>query len=114
MLSSPIMTDTHTDMRYKSTLRTLARNEPGIRIDSLPKTIRYGIQVARHLGVNFLWVDSLCIDQHDAEELAREIANMSSYYRNYLLTISATAARSCAEGFLNSASDPNPASLGGF
>ncbi len=84
------------------TLEALARHSTsGIEISTLPKTIRDAIQVTRHLQVNLLWVDSLCIVQDDADELAREIANMSSYYGNSLLTISASAAKSAAEGFLH-------------
>lgn len=72
----------------------------GIEIDTLPKTIRDAIKVTRHLRVNRLWVDSLCIVQDDADELSREMANMASYYGNSLITISASAAKGSAEGFL--------------
>lgn len=92
------------DQPAKTTLATRTQHKSGITIAPLPKTIRDAIQVARYLGVDLLWVDSLCIIQDDIEELAREIANMSSYYGNSLITISAAAAPSCEAGFLG----PNP------
>ncbi len=87
-------------------MEALARHsQTGIYISALPQTIRDAIQVTRHLQVRLLWVDSLCIVQDDADELAREMANMSSYYGNSLVTISASAAKSAAEGFLRPFSD---------
>src|SRR4051812_2260579 len=81
----------------------MSRHASGISISSLPKTIKDAILVARHLGVNLLWVDSLCIVQDDPQELDLEISSMSAYYRNSLVTISAAAAESCAKGFLGQA-----------
>ena len=83
-----------------STLGTMSRHGSGIPIASLPKTIQDAITVTRHIGMNLLWVDSLCITQDDPEELDLEIANMAAYYKNSQLTIVAAIARSCSQGFL--------------
>ncbi|KAK0627910.1 heterokaryon incompatibility protein-domain-containing protein [Immersiella caudata] len=87
----------------KTTRRTMSRHVSGISISSLPETIKDAIRVARHLGVNLLWVDSLCIVQDDPQELDLEMASMSAYYRDALITISAAAADSCTKGFLGRA-----------
>ncbi|KAK0631047.1 heterokaryon incompatibility protein-domain-containing protein, partial [Bombardia bombarda] len=66
----------------QTTAETIGQHKSGILTATLPQTIRDAITVTRKLGVGLLWVDSLCIVQDDAEELAREVAKMSSYYRN--------------------------------
>jgi hypothetical protein len=88
------------DQATKTTLATIAKHESGIPIHSLPNTIRDAIEVTRYIGVNLLWVDSLCIVQDDPDELVREIADMSFYYANSLLTLSISSASHCDEGFL--------------
>ena len=102
---------THIKHRTKE---IMAQHASGIPISSLPKTIKDAIEVSRHLEVNLLWVDSLCIVQDDPQELDREIANMSAYYRNALITISAAVAGNCAEGFLGQGKHSNLAPVGFF
>jgi len=88
------------DQAARTTRSTLAKHEAGIPIQSLPNTIKDAITITRLLGVDLLWVDSLCIVQDDPDELLTDIADMSFYYGNSLLTISAASASSCDEGFL--------------
>ncbi|KAK4443766.1 hypothetical protein QBC34DRAFT_262980, partial [Podospora aff. communis PSN243] len=35
----------------------------GIPVDSLPRTFQHAIAVVRSLGMQYLWIDSLCIVQ---------------------------------------------------
>jgi hypothetical protein len=88
------------DQLFKTTLSTLGSRKEGISVSALPKTIRDAIEITRQLNIDFLWVDSLCIVQDSEDEKAREVGNMSHYYGNSLLTISAAKARVCSEGFL--------------
>ncbi|KAK1749432.1 heterokaryon incompatibility protein-domain-containing protein [Echria macrotheca] len=85
-------------------LRTLTTNHAdhtmGIRVSSLPKTFRDAVTVAQHLGVEHLWIDSLCIIQDSAEDWERECPRMSSIYSNAVLTIAAHDAPNSAVGFL--------------
>lgn len=39
------------------------------------------------LGVRYMWVDSICLDQCNAESMAFEIGRMYSYYKNSYCTI---------------------------
>lgn len=57
---------------------------------SLSKTITDAIEAARRLGMRYLWVDALCIQQDDAQDLAANIANMDAVYGNAALTIVAS------------------------
>jgi hypothetical protein len=88
------------DQLFKTTLSSLSSRKEGISISALPKTIRDAIEITRELNIGFLWVDSLCIVQDCEDEKAKEVGNMSHYYGNSLLTISAARARICSEGFL--------------
>ncbi|KAH7067753.1 heterokaryon incompatibility protein-domain-containing protein [Paraphoma chrysanthemicola] len=78
----------------------------GISVTLLPKTIIDAIKVAFGLGISWIWIDSLCIRQDDTTEKATEIAQMHQVYRNSSVTISATRADSCRQGFLHPCSLP--------
>ncbi|KAK1760456.1 heterokaryon incompatibility protein-domain-containing protein [Echria macrotheca] len=47
---------------------------------------------AYRLGVQYIWIDTLCIVQDDPVDWSRESGKMADYYQHALLTIVATAA----------------------
>ena len=53
----------------------------------LPKTIRDTIGLVRLLGINYLWVDCLCIVQDDAEMKHAQIQEMAMVYAQAYVTI---------------------------
>lgn len=53
----------------------------------VPKTIRDSIELVRLLGLRYLWVDCLCIEQDNAANKNAEIDGMGSLYANALLAI---------------------------
>lgn len=48
--------------------------------DQLPMTIRNAVDVVRLIGERYLWVDTLCIVQDDAETLQVELNSMARIY----------------------------------
>ncbi|KAH7065908.1 heterokaryon incompatibility protein-domain-containing protein [Paraphoma chrysanthemicola] len=78
----------------------------GILVTLLPKTIIDAVKVAFDLGISWIWIDSLCIRQDDTSDKAIEIAQMHRVYRSSSVTISATRAESCQQGFLYPCSLP--------
>jgi hypothetical protein len=58
----------------------------------LPKTFQDAIRITRELGIQYLWIDALCIIQNDVQDWEIESANMANIYSNSYLTIAATAA----------------------
>lgn len=62
----------------------------GIPWDIIPRTFQDAITFVRHLGLRYLWIDSLCIIQDDSADWERESARMASIYMNSVLTIAAT------------------------
>lgn len=72
-----------------TTHKTLAQRKKGIHWSELPPTFVDAIEVTRLLGINYLWIDSLCIIQDDVEDWAKESAKMVDIYQHAVLTISA-------------------------
>ncbi|KAF1967828.1 hypothetical protein BU23DRAFT_437355, partial [Bimuria novae-zelandiae CBS 107.79] len=85
--------------------RTLVGNieqhKAGIRTLCLPQTLQDAVIFTRRLGLSYLWIDSLCILQDSVQDKHREIAGMASIYQDALVTIAATSASTCIEGFLS-------------
>ncbi|KAJ8106927.1 hypothetical protein OPT61_g9217 [Boeremia exigua] len=52
------------------------------------------------LGVDYVWIDALCIVQDDQVEWAEEAAKMAEVYSGAYVVIAATRASSVKEGFL--------------
>lgn len=50
---------------FKTTPSTLESHRRGIEWASLPKTFKDAVVVTRALGVEYLWIDSLCVIQDD-------------------------------------------------
>jgi hypothetical protein len=88
------------DQAIQTSMATLERHKLGIKISNLSQTIQDAIRVTRSLGIEFLWIDSLCIVQDNPEDVAREISRMSDYFENAYICISAASAADCNEGFL--------------
>jgi len=84
----------------RTTKANLPSMEGNIPWDSLSKSFRDAVRVTRALGSRYLWIDSLCILQDDDEDWRTESAKMGDIYGASELTIVATRAASCDEGFL--------------
>ncbi|PVH93016.1 HET-domain-containing protein, partial [Periconia macrospinosa] len=69
-----------------------------IVLKSLPRTVQDAVKVCRHLSIQYLWVDALCIIQEDGEDFAREISNMGSIYAGSLVTVAAGDSTDCESG----------------
>ncbi|KAI0533028.1 HET domain-containing protein [Xylaria digitata] len=72
--------------------------------DAIPKTYQESIQVTRLLGLEYIWIDSLCIIQDDGQDWKREAGKMKSVYGNSYLNIAATEALDSYGGLFMSGS----------
>ena len=70
----------------------LASRIKGICLEDLPKTFRDAIFVTKKMGINYIWIDSLCIIQDSPEDWEQEAACMGQIYANCTCNIAATAA----------------------
>jgi hypothetical protein len=76
----------------QTTMDTLNDRKRSIPLSSLNQTFKDAINVTRSLGLQFLWIDSLCIIQDSPSDWTRESAKMCSVYSNAISNIAATSA----------------------
>ncbi|PQE21457.1 Heterokaryon incompatibility protein [Rutstroemia sp. NJR-2017a BBW] len=74
---------------------TLEKHKISIQEADLSRTFQDFIGIARRLGIQHVWIDSLCIIQDDGADWEKEASQMASVYSNAYLTI---AASSSADG----------------
>ena len=84
----------------KTTRDTLTQHLHAIPWDKMPNTFRDAVSVARRLGFQYLWIDSLCIIQDDQQDWIRESEHMGTVYEHADLTIAASHSSSCWDEFL--------------
>ncbi|KAH8165440.1 hypothetical protein CIB48_g2808 [Xylaria polymorpha] len=89
------------------TSTTLETHKQGISIQALPGTFQDAVTITRTLGLRYIWIDSLCIIQDDAEDWRKEAGRMAGVYRNAHLVLSATRSGSDEEGFLSTRPQTN-------
>lgn len=63
-----------------------------IPLSHLSKTFRESLQVTIWLGYEYIWIDSLCIQQDSESDWENEAAMMGSIYRHSMCTLAATGA----------------------
>ncbi|KAG8355791.1 hypothetical protein FVEN_g6518 [Fusarium venenatum] len=80
--------------------------EQGLPLDAFPKTFQDAFWLTHQLGIPYIWIDSLCILQDDNDDWVHESARMCDVYGNAYLTIAATRAANCSEGFLGPREGP--------
>lgn len=71
----------------KSTRSNLLEQMHGLNTSRLPLNFNDTFRVAAEMGINYVWIDSLCIIQDDADDWDREAALMSHVYQNAYLTV---------------------------
>lgn len=69
---------------------TIAMSQTGIRDDDLPLTFRNAITISRWIKVQYIWIDSLYIQQDSEENRLEECSRMDVVYANALCNIVAT------------------------
>lgn len=62
----------------------------GMHISLLPKTLAEACITARRLGLQYIWIDSLCIIQDSTADKAVEIPRMADYYQDAEVNLAAS------------------------
>jgi hypothetical protein len=83
---------------FKVRRGNLSAVQKTINIRELPKTFQDAIFIARELGFEYLWIDSLCIIQDDATDWTNESSLMCSVYSHADLNIAAAGAVDGSQG----------------
>ena len=90
----------------KSNFKTRCKE---INFYELPKTFQDAVTVTRKVGVEYLWIDSLCIIQDDDDDRRRECSRMEEVFASAYCTLAATSAKDCSQGLFR---EDNEVSLG--
>jgi hypothetical protein len=87
---------------YRRPLRTTSESYQShlnnIRFRDLPRTFQEAIMLVLGMGMQFLWIDSLCILQDSQEDWQIEAKVMRDVYHNAALVIAASGAADATEG----------------
>jgi len=86
---------------FSTTITRLSDYFDRLPYRQLPQTIIDAFQVARSLGIHYIWIDSLCIVQDDQADVQSELSKMLQIYKNALFVISAASTTTCHEGFFH-------------
>ncbi|OWY56227.1 HET-like protein [Alternaria alternata] len=86
--------------RYCTTDGNIAARLNSFSLSELPKTFQDAVRVTRELGIEYLWIDSLCIIQWNPEDWKREAGRMEDVFALAYCTIAATSAVDSNAGFL--------------
>jgi hypothetical protein len=82
----------------KLTQNSLESFMASIPAEELTRTFTDAISITRELGIDYLWIDSLCIIQDSSEDWEKESALMCSIYSGSKINIAAAAAHDGTEG----------------
>lgn len=88
------------DLPSKTTTINLQAHEIAIGFNTLPRTLQDAILIVRWLGIEYIWIDCLCILQDSKTDWEYESARMADVYSDAYLTVAASRAEQCGEGFL--------------
>ena len=80
---------------------------PGTALTSLLRTVEDAITLVKELGKQYLWVDSVCMNQNNADERLQQIGIMSEIYRGAYATIVALSSATPNAGLPRVASGKN-------
>ncbi|KAF4632983.1 hypothetical protein G7Y89_g5137 [Cudoniella acicularis] len=89
--------------KCKTTMENVEERKTTLELATLSKTFQHAVLITQRLGIQFLWIDSICIIQSGdgGRDWGKEAMKMGQYYQHSLLTIAVTAS-SPQYGFLSS------------
>ncbi|KFY55224.1 hypothetical protein V497_07112 [Pseudogymnoascus sp. VKM F-4516 (FW-969)] len=82
----------------KLTSKDLDTYMEALPVERFPKTFKEAIEITKKLGIDYLWIDSLCIIQDSVDDWQNESALMGSVYGCSTITIAASSARDSSQG----------------
>lgn len=77
---------------FKLTAATFNLLRKGVTAPKLRKNYIDAIKICRAMGINYLWIDSLCIIQDSTEDWRNECSHMGNVYKRSLCSIAASSA----------------------
>ncbi|KAG9201544.1 hypothetical protein G6514_005551 [Epicoccum nigrum] len=93
-----------------TTAKNVELRKHGIPSRELPKSFADAIAVTKALGCDYLWIDSLCINQRcedDDGDFAEQADDMQTIYSSAYCVIAASSANGATKGFLKRKTELN-------
>ncbi|KAF3010454.1 hypothetical protein E8E14_003032 [Neopestalotiopsis sp. 37M] len=73
----------------------------GIPWETIPQTFRDAMQYTRRLGLEYIWIDAICVMQKDDSDWEKESTRMFDYYSNAHVTLGTTLGADDTAGFFS-------------
>ncbi|KAJ0120690.1 hypothetical protein J7T55_015422 [Diaporthe amygdali] len=86
---------------FRTTLGNVEGYRKGIDYEQLPATFRDAVITTRELGLEYLWIDSICIIQGEGGDFDQEAKRMEDVFSSAFCVIAASSACGQNDGFLN-------------
>ncbi|KIN05179.1 hypothetical protein OIDMADRAFT_116151 [Oidiodendron maius Zn] len=87
---------------YFCTLRkNVEQHAKGIKTTDLTSTFKDAVQTTRQLGIQYLWIDSICIIQGPDGDFEQEAKHMEEIFSSAYCVLAASSAEGQTDGFLN-------------
>src|SRR5690348_6325601 len=92
-----------------TTLSNIQAMERAISVEELPQTFRDAVRVTQMLGLDYIWIDSLCIIQDSEKDWSEQAPQTGEIYGNAFITISADVGANSHSGLFGQNIARNPA-----
>ena len=83
---------------FTTTSDNLRQRMDEFSVTDLPKTAQDAVWWTKQLGLEYLWLDSLCILQDNIGDWEIEVSSIAEIYSGATVTVAATRAETAAEG----------------
>jgi hypothetical protein len=81
--------------------KDVEKHKKGINFADLTLTFRHAVETTRQLGLQYLWIDSICIIQGPDGDFEQEAAHMENVFSSAYCVLAASSAEGQSDGFLN-------------
>jgi hypothetical protein len=81
--------------------KDVEKHKQGINVADLTLTFRHAVETTRQLGLQYLWIDSICIIQGPDGDFEQEAEHMENVFSSAYCVLAASSAEGQSDGFLN-------------
>ncbi|KAF7529648.1 hypothetical protein G7054_g9799 [Neopestalotiopsis clavispora] len=85
---------------FCTTSANFAAHRKGIDYESLPTTFQHAVDATLSLGLEYLWIDSICIIQGEDGDFDQEAKRMEDVFSSAYCVLATSSARGQNDGFL--------------
>ncbi|KAF2115122.1 heterokaryon incompatibility protein-domain-containing protein [Lophiotrema nucula] len=86
---------------FTTTTENFNDHSLSIPMEHFPATFREAVELVRALGLQYLWIDSICIVQDDSRDWEREASRMADVYSNAQINLVADWATDSRRGLFS-------------